>query len=79
MSNKDCASWDLGKRTWGGREGCVGTVPVLAGNETPERVLFKPWCRVAKEERKSCFVRWINRIEPQKRYKCSIYRTTCKV
>nr|GEW14975.1 hypothetical protein [Tanacetum cinerariifolium] len=26
-----CASWDLGKRTWGGRERGFGTVPVLAG------------------------------------------------
>nr|GEY88107.1 translation initiation factor IF3-4, chloroplastic-like [Tanacetum cinerariifolium] len=31
MRNKGCASWDRGKGTWGGRGGCVGTVPVLAG------------------------------------------------
>nr|GEU49608.1 DNA helicase [Tanacetum cinerariifolium] len=27
----EAASWDLGKRTWGGRERGFGTVPVLAG------------------------------------------------
>nr|GEY93190.1 hypothetical protein [Tanacetum cinerariifolium] len=30
MRNKGCASWDLGKRTWGGREKSVGTVWVVA-------------------------------------------------
>nr|GEX40961.1 hypothetical protein [Tanacetum cinerariifolium] len=30
MRNKEAASWDLGKRTWGGREMGFGTVPVLA-------------------------------------------------
>nr|GEX08879.1 E-beta-farnesene synthase [Tanacetum cinerariifolium] len=31
MRNKEAASWDLGKRTWGGREIGFGTVLVLAG------------------------------------------------
>nr|GEW26028.1 integrase, catalytic region, zinc finger, CCHC-type, peptidase aspartic, catalytic [Tanacetum cinerariifolium] len=31
MRNKEAASWDLGKRTWGGRERGFGTVSVLAG------------------------------------------------
>nr|GEZ68375.1 copia protein [Tanacetum cinerariifolium] len=30
MRNKEAASWDLGKRTWGGRERGFGTVSVLA-------------------------------------------------
>nr|GEY47421.1 hypothetical protein [Tanacetum cinerariifolium] len=28
MRKEGCASWDLGKRTWGGRERGFGTVPV---------------------------------------------------
>nr|GEV41887.1 hypothetical protein [Tanacetum cinerariifolium] len=32
MRNKEAASWDLGKRTWGGRERGFGTVSVLAAD-----------------------------------------------
>nr|GEZ75833.1 hypothetical protein [Tanacetum cinerariifolium] len=31
MRNKGCAGWDLGKRTWRGRERSVGTVRVVTG------------------------------------------------
>nr|GEW82814.1 hypothetical protein [Tanacetum cinerariifolium] len=40
MRAKDCASWDRGKGTWGGRGGYVGTVPVLAGVQEEEFVYF---------------------------------------
>nr|GFA56628.1 hypothetical protein [Tanacetum cinerariifolium] len=38
MRNKEADSWDLGKRTWGGRERGFGTVPVLAGVQEEEVV-----------------------------------------
>nr|GEV02958.1 reverse transcriptase domain-containing protein [Tanacetum cinerariifolium] len=41
MREKGCASWVRGKGTWGGRGGCVGTVPVLA--VVQEEIVLRLW------------------------------------
>nr|GEW59833.1 hypothetical protein [Tanacetum cinerariifolium] len=56
MRKEVCASWDLGKRTWGGRERGFGTVPVCV------RIQESEYDQDSKESKSSCDGCWVSKF-----------------